>query len=151
MTATIHFEPAFLPDTSDPIYLVGGGVRDLLAGHAPADIDLVAAGDIRRIATQIADQTGGTLVDLGRKGFDVLRVAAPEVTIDITPLDGAGIEADLRLRDFTINAMAWDIRAHKLVDCTGGLADLRHQTIRMVSPAAAAGSPMWPPNASGRN
>ena len=136
MTDTIHFEPAFLPADADPVYLVGGSVRDLLAGHAPADIDLVAGGDIRQIAARIAHRTGGTIVDLGSKGFDVLRVASPALTIDITPLDGADIEADLRQRDFTINAMAWDIRARKLVDCTGGLADLRHRTIRMVSAAA---------------
>ena len=141
MTDTIHFQLTFLPDASEPVYLVGGSVRDLLAGHAPADIDLVTAGDIRRIATRIAARTGGTIVDLGNKGFDVLRVASPEVSVDITPLDGADIESDLRQRDFTVNAMAWDIHSHKLVDCTGGLTDLRQQTIRMVSPAAFENDP----------
>ncbi len=126
----------FLPDNPDGIYLVGGIVRDLLAGHPPADIDLVVAGDIVRTAEQIAEKTGGSIIDLGKKGFDVLRVASPETTIDITPLDYPSIESDLQQRDFTINAMAYDVKARRLVDCTGGRVDMRQKKIRMVSPAA---------------
>ena len=126
----------FLPDNPDGIYLVGGIVRDLLAGHPPADIDLVVAGDIDRAAGQIAEKTGGSIIDLGKKGFDVLRVASPQTIIDITPLDHPDIESDLRQRDFTINAMAYDVKARRLVDCTGGRADMRQKTIRMVSSAA---------------
>ena len=126
----------FLPENPDGIYLVGGIVRDLLAGHPPADIDLVVAGDIVRAAEQIAEKTGGSIIDLGKKGFDVLRVASPETTIDITPLDHPSIESDLQQRDFTINAMAYDVKARRLVDCTGGRVDMQQKKIRMVSPAA---------------
>ena len=131
----------FLPDSIDATYLVGGTVRDLLAGHAPADIDLVVAGDITHTARRIAAKTGGTVVDLGKKGFAVLRVASPQTTIDLTPLDHPTIEADLMQRDFTINAMAWDVRARRLIDCTGGLEDMRRKTIRMVSPSALEKDP----------
>ena len=126
----------FLPDNPDGIYLVGGIVRDLLAGHPPADIDLVVAGDIVLTAGQIAKKTGGSIIDLGKKGFDVLRVASPEATIDITPLNHPSIESDLQQRDFTINAMAYDAKARRLVDCTGGQVDMQRKVIRMVSPAA---------------
>ena len=126
----------FLPDDPDGIYLVGGIVRDLLAGHPQADIDLVVAGNIDRAARQIAEKTGGSIIDLGKKGFDVLRVASPETTIDITPLEHPSIESDLRQRDFTINAMAYDVKARRLVDCTGGRVDMQQKKIRMVSPAA---------------
>ena len=126
----------FLPDNPEGIFLVGGTVRDLLAGHPPADIDLVIKGDIVHAAGQIASKTGGTIIDLGKKGFDVLRVASAETTIDITPLDHPSIQADLRQRDFTINAMAYDVKARRLVDCTGGRADIQQKRIRMVSPAA---------------
>ncbi len=130
-----------LRDIRDPVYLVGGTVRDLLAGRVPADIDLVVAGDIHLVAAQIAARNGGTVVDLGNKGFDVLRVASEQVTIDITPLDGATIEADLMRRDFTINALAYDLRSRRLVDCTDGRSDLRRKTIRMVSPSALEDDP----------
>ena len=131
----------FLPADPEGIYLVGGTVRDLLTGHPPADIDLVVNGDIAHTARQIAEKTGGSIIDLGKKGFDVLRVASPETTIDITPLDHPSIEADLLQRDFTINAMAYDVKAQRLVDCTGGLADMQQKTIRMVSAGAFENDP----------
>ncbi len=126
----------FLPDCIDGVYLVGGTIRDLLAGHTPADIDLVVDGDITRTAAKIAAKIGGRVIDLGKKGFAVLRVASPDATIDITPLAHPSIEADLLQRDFTINAMAYDVKAKRLVDCTGGRADMQRKIIRMVSPAA---------------
>ena len=135
----IHLD--FLPDDPEGIYLVGGALRDLLVGRPPADIDLVVSGDISRSAAQIAQKTAGSIIDLGKNGFDLLRVAAPETTIDITPLNHASIEADLLQRDFTINAMAYDVKARRLVDCTGGLADMRAKVIRMVSKAAFVNDP----------
>ncbi len=135
------FDLNFLPETTDAVYLVGGSVRDLLAGRRPADFDLAVDGDIRRLAGRIAARTGGTVVDLGKKGFEVLRVASPEAMIDLAPLDGPGIEADLARRDFTVNALAWDVRSRRLVDCTGGLTDMQRKTIRMVCSAALENDP----------
>lgn len=132
---------SFLPDNPDGVYIVGGTVRDLLAGRSPADIDLVVAGDISRTAGQIAEKTGGRVVHLGKKGFDVLRVASPAGIIDITPLAHPSIEADLMQRDFTINAMAYDVKAQRVVDCTGGMTDMQKKRIRMVSPSAFENDP----------
>jgi poly(A) polymerase len=131
----------FLPADPQGIYLVGGTVRDLMIGKRPADIDLAISGDIGRVAATIAEKHGGRVVDLGKKGFAVLRVAAPKLTVDITPLEGHTIEDDLRQRDFTINAMAWDVKARRLVDCVGGLRDLGQKTIRMVSDAVFTRDP----------
>ncbi|MFO7713885.1 HD domain-containing protein [Desulfosarcina sp.] len=124
----------FLPDDPEGIYLVGGALRDMLAGHTPADIDIVVDGDIFHTARQIAAKTDGRIVDMGKKRFEVLRVASPQTTVDITPLNCPSIEADLLQRDFTINAMAYDIKERRLVDCTGGLVDLQQKRVRMVSP-----------------
>lgn len=123
----------FLPHHRDGIYLVGGTVRDLLMGREQADVDLAIRGDFVRIAAKIADRCQGKVVDLGKKGFAVLRVTSPSLTVDITPLTGQTIEEDLSKRDFTINALAFDVAAGRLVDCSGGLADLKQKTIRMVS------------------
>ncbi|MBC2709921.1 MAG: CCA tRNA nucleotidyltransferase [Desulfosarcina sp.] len=141
MTELADINLDFLPDNPDGVYLVGGTVRDLLAGHPPADIDLVVNGDIAHAARQIAEKTGGRIIDLGKKGFNVLRVASPNTTIDITPLDHPSIEANLLQRDFTINAMAYDVKARRLVDCTGGLADMQQKMIRMVSPSVFENDP----------
>jgi tRNA nucleotidyltransferase/poly(A) polymerase len=126
----------FLPDSCEGIYLVGGAVRDLLAGHTPTDIDLVVNGDIEHVAKQIANKTDGSTIDLGKKGFAILRVATPKMSIDLTPLEQSSIEADLQQRDFTINAMAYDLNSQRMVDCTGGLTDMQDRRIRMISPAA---------------
>jgi poly(A) polymerase len=136
MNGLTNIKLDFLPDAPEGIYLVGGTVRDLLAGHPPADIDLVVAGDMGHVAGQIAAKTGGRVIDLGKDAFNVLRIASPARFIDITPLAHPSIEADLLQRDFTINAMAYDVHARRLVDCTGGQADLVHKTVRMVSPSA---------------
>jgi poly(A) polymerase len=141
MDALADLKLNFLPDDPDGIYLVGGIVRDLLSGHCPADIDLLVARDIRHIAGQIAHKISGSIIDLGKKGFDVIRVASPETTVDITPLNHPSIESDLQQRDFTINAMAYDVKSRRLVDCTGGRADMQKKVIRMVSPAAFEDDP----------
>ncbi len=131
----------FLPDNLSGIYLVGGGVRDAMMGNHPSDIDLVVQGDIRNAAGWIADRIGGKVVDLGKKGFRVLRVAAADRVIDIAPLTQGTIEDDLRQRDFTINAMAYDLRQREVVDCTGGRMDLEKKRIRIVSPSALEKDP----------
>lgn len=126
----------FLPDNTDGIYVVGGTVRDLLIGRSPTDIDLVVRRDVDRIAGEIAEKCGGKVIPIGKNGFDVLRVASQNAIIDLTPLTHPCIEADLRDRDFTINAMAYDVDAKRLIDCTGGLTDLQQKTLRVITPSA---------------
>ena len=142
MTGIVDLDLDFLPPNRKGIYLVGGTVRDALMGKRPSDIDLAISGDIDRIAAAIADTCGGRVVDLGgKKGFAVLRVASPALTIDITPLGDRTIEANLGMRDFTVNAMAYDVEKHDIVDCVGGLSDLDKKVIRMVSEEAFAKDP----------
>jgi len=133
MSEIVNLNLDFLPENRHGIYLVGGTVRDLLMGRKPADIDLAIRGDFVHIAATIADKCQGKVVDLGKKGFAVLRVASPSLTVDITPLAGQTIEDNLRQRDFTINAIAYDVADRRLVDCSGGPADLKQKTVRMVS------------------
>lgn len=135
----IHFD--FLPDPIDGIYLVGGCLRDMLIGRPPRDIDLVVEGDPARTAARIAQRTGGRLIDLGKKEFSVFRIVSASAVIDITPLAGATIASDLAARDFTLNALAFDLKSRRLVDCTGGLNDIRQGIIRMVAETAFVNDP----------
>ena len=95
MSEIVNLNLDFLPENRHGIYLVGGTVRDLLMGRKPADIDLAIRGDFVHIAATIADKCQGKVVDLGKKGFAVLRVASPSLTVDITPLAGQTIEENL--------------------------------------------------------
>lgn len=118
------------------VYLVGGSVRDLLAGRVPYDYDLAVGHEPADFASGLADATGGRIVALGRRNQKMLRVVTKQGFFDIMPVNGATIENDLRLRDFTINAMAMDVSSGDLVDPLGGQKDLAAKTVRMVSPEA---------------
>lgn len=116
------------------VYLVGGSVRDLVSGRVPYDYDLAVRQDPADFARGLATATGGHIVELGRQKQKMLRVVAKEYFFDIMPVNGPSIEKDLRLRDFTINAMAMEVASGSLIDPLGGQKDLAAKLVRMVSP-----------------
>jgi putative nucleotidyltransferase with HDIG domain len=124
------------------VYLVGGSVRDLLQGRRPVDLDIAAAGDAEGYARAAARNAGGRVVVMGRPGQQVYRVAARDMLIDVAALRNARIEDDLKARDFTVNAMAWDLAARKLIDPLDGQADLAAGRLRMVTAKAFANDPL---------
>ncbi len=130
-----------LPE-ADGAYLVGGTVRDLLLGRTPADLDIAVAADPAEYARSVARAGGRRVVAMGKPGQEVFRVATNDVLIDVTALKNGRIEDDLEARDFTINAMAWSLRAHKVVDPLGGQNDLTARRIRIVSPGAFKSDPL---------
>jgi tRNA nucleotidyltransferase/poly(A) polymerase len=62
--------------------------------------------------------------------------------VDITPLQGGSLEADLGARDLTVNAMAEPLAGGELVDPHGGAQDLDHKRLRMVSAEAFVADPL---------
>src|SRR6516162_7296038 len=62
--------------------------------------------------------------------------------VDLLPLSGDTIEADLARRDLTVNAIAEPIGGGAYVDPFGGLRDLQARLLRMVSAAAFAEDPL---------
>jgi tRNA nucleotidyltransferase (CCA-adding enzyme) len=116
-----------------PVYVVGGAVRDGLLGRVRAELDLdlvipIGAVDIaRQLATTY--RAGFVLLDAERQ---IARVVFPGITVDIAQQDGDSIIADLARRDFTLNAIAYDLQAGEIIDPLHGQPDLHHRTIRMV-------------------
>jgi len=123
-------------------YPVGGAVRDLLLGRKVGDWDittnarpeLVAALFERVIPTGIAH--GTVTVLSGRRSIEVTTFRS-----DIGYSDGRhpdrvvflrSLREDLGRRDFTINAMAYDLERKKLVDPHGGRRDLARRLVRAV-------------------
>ncbi len=123
-------------------FLVGGSVRDSLLGRRPQDYDIAVFPPARRFAEAICRKIGGHWFPLGKPGQEVLRVLSEGIPLDISPVNGPTIESDLRKRDFTVNAMACRLSSGETIDCTGGMADLRSKTIRMVSPRSLAADPI---------
>jgi poly(A) polymerase len=115
------------------VYVVGGSVRDLLVERMPYDYDLVVDRDWTHFASRLGAMTGGHIVELGKQNQKMLRVVTKDRFFDIMPVNGSSIENDLRLRDFTINAMALDVSTGNLIDPLGGRTDLAAKKLRMVS------------------
>lgn len=129
-------------------FLVGGSVRDFLLGRAMRDVDLVVPRDALTIGRRLADALGGAFYPLDEER-DVARVLfsweGESYSADVAAFRGQGLEADLRGRDFTINAMAMplsDMRREAIVDPTGGLRDLATGILRPVSEATFRDDPV---------
>ncbi len=126
-----------MPETQFPklkgAYIVGGSIRDLMLGCTPADYDIAVLGEPAVFAQKIGSMISGRVVKLGRPGESLYRIVSDRMTVDISQTKGETIEADLGRRDFTINAMAYDLSQERFIDPFGGAADLARKIIRMVS------------------
>jgi tRNA nucleotidyltransferase (CCA-adding enzyme) len=126
----------------EPVYLVGGAVRDLLLGRDRADVDLVVIGDAAGLAARLGaepvehERFATAKVELDGHELDIAtarkeRYAHPGALPDVTP--AGEIESDLRRRDFTINAMALPLGDEpELIDPHGGRADLDAGLLRVL-------------------
>jgi putative nucleotidyltransferase with HDIG domain len=124
-------------------WLVGGAVRDRLLGRDTDDVDIAVEGDPRPFASRIARATGGAMFRLSG-AFGAWRVVGPGHAwhADLVSLRGDSIEADLGMRDFTINAMAEPLGGGELLDPHGGREDLARRVVRMVSERSLADDPL---------
>ena len=114
-------------------YLVGGCVRDSLLGRRPQDYDIAVSPPVRGFAENLSRKIGGHCFDLGQPGRQIIRIIAGDIMLDVSPINGPDIEADLQKRDFTVNALAFHVGSGQTIDCTGGIKDLQKKTVRMVS------------------
>jgi len=123
-------------------YIVGGSIRDILLGRSPADCDIAVPGNPLKFATQMAAKTGGHLITIGKAGRQILRLVSQQYVVDIAPLGGPTIESDLKQRDFSIDAMAYDLSSGKIIDPFNGRADLSLKQVRMVSSGVFSQDPI---------
>lgn len=122
-------------------FAVGGCVRDSILCRKPEDWDITTSArpeEIKRLFRRTVDtgiEHGTVTVMIGREGFEVTTYRVDGLYEDSRhPKDvtfTASLEEDLRRRDFTINAMAYNDEV-RLVDVFGGMRDLNHHLIRCV-------------------
>lgn len=124
-------------------YVVGGAVRDCLAGRQPHDYDLCTAALPQQVEQLFADYD---VIETGLQ-HGTVTILVEEKPIEVTTFRTEGkysdgrrpdavafvshIEQDLSRRDFTVNAMAYS-PVHGLCDPFGGQEDLRHKRLRCV-------------------
>jgi poly(A) polymerase len=135
-------------------FLVGGGVRDLLLGKHPKDFDIVTDAhpeqikDLFRNARLIGRRFRLAHIRFGRDIVEVatFRAAANAngdgVEHDDRAHSDSGrilrdnvygtIEEDIWRRDFTVNALYYNIADFSVWDFTTGFQDIRHRTLRLI-------------------
>jgi poly(A) polymerase len=134
-----------LPDQE--IYLVGGAVRDMLRTRLSHDLDFALPSNGIALARRVANALEADFMVLDDER-DTGRVIVIEQDGSRTFLDfatyrgGMTLEADLRARDFTMNAIAYDIHADTIIDPLNGAADLRAKVIRVCSSTALQDDPV---------
>ncbi|MCX7095472.1 MAG: polynucleotide adenylyltransferase PcnB [Methylobacter sp.] len=130
-------------------YLVGGCVRDLLLGREPKDFDVVTNADPDQVRKVFRNCRL-----IGRR-FRLAHVHFGKEIIEVATFRGAGeeqndkqllnkegrllrdnvygtIEEDVWRRDFTVNALYYNIKDFSVVDYVGGMADHKTGTLRLI-------------------
>ncbi len=119
--------------------MVGGAVRDLLLDLPVHDLDYVLPGDGLAAARRVADANGWAYypLDAGRGTGRIIwkRAGEEPFLIDLATQAGGSLEADLRARDFTINAIAL-LPGGEITDPLAGRQDLEARWLRTCSPAS---------------
>jgi poly(A) polymerase len=126
-------------------WVVGGALRDELLGRPVTDVDLAVAGDAEPAARALGEALRGPVFRLS-EAFGAWRVLDRREgrAFDVSSLQGESIEADLALRDFTVNAMARPLEGGALIDPHGGRGDLHAKLLRVVGPGAYDADPLRP-------
>jgi len=127
------------------LFLVGGSVRDQLLGRAGSDVDLATDArpdEIRRRVEPWADSVWLVGEKFGTVGLEKEGLKAEITTFRSDTYDGVSrkpevtfgddLRGDLARRDFTINAMAFDLHREQLTDPSGGQGDLAARIVRFV-------------------
>jgi tRNA nucleotidyltransferase (CCA-adding enzyme) len=135
----------------EPVFLVGGAVRDLLLGRPRGDVDLVVEGEAERLAARLGgagavhERFGTVKVEVDGHPVDVASARTetypqPGALPVVSP--AASIEQDLDRRDFTINAIAVPLQGEpRLIDPHGGRGDLEQGLLRVLHDRSFADDP----------
>jgi tRNA nucleotidyltransferase (CCA-adding enzyme) len=139
--------------SGEEVYLVGGAVRDLWLGGVPVDFDLAVVGDVGPLAARLGSRVRpherfqtATVEGSDHPRYDLAATrreayARPGTLPDVA---AAGIEEDLRRRDFTINALALGLggpRRGSLLSAAHGVEDLAAGRLRVLHDVSFADDP----------
>lgn len=126
-------------------YIVGGALRDALLKRPLSDYDIATDASPEEVISLFRRviptgiKHGTVTVFLRSRKVEITTFRTEEGYSDGRHPDKvhftSSIEQDLARRDFTVNAMAWDILGRELVDPYGGRADLSRRLIRAVGDA----------------
>ena len=125
------------------IYLVGGAVRDAILGIETKDFDFTTSASSED-SIKMLNKNDYKTTEIGR-AFGTIETTVGDYSIHITTYredkynkdsrkpeikTSGELETDLSRRDFTVNAIAYDINNNEIIDPHGGLKDLSEGLIR---------------------
>lgn len=153
-----------LANSGGRVYIVGGAVRDAIRGEEPNDVDLMVTGlpadHVRKILAALPGRVDLTGKDFGvfryKRDGDEVEVALPRREKS-TRVEGEfgthtgfekqadhkmSVEEDLARRDYTVNAIAYDLQEHRLIDPFGGYSDIEGGVLQTTSSTALLDDPL---------
>jgi poly(A) polymerase len=135
-----------LQEAGHKAYIVGGAVRDLIAGIQPKDFDVATDATPEQVRAIFRRSR-----IIGRR-FKIVHVMSGSETIEVSTFRGrsdedantdthgrilrdnvwGSQEDDAVRRDFTVNALYYDPSSETVLDYHHGVADLKQKTLRMI-------------------
>lgn len=136
-----------LLETDFEVYVVGGAVRDAYLHLPVKDLDLVTPDDPLQLGRYIANHLDGAFYVLdAERGIAraLIETSGGALVVDVARLRGVDLSSDLRDRDFTLNAIAVDLRSgmQRMIDPLKGEDDLRTRVIRRCSERSISDDPI---------
>ena len=128
------------------IHLVGGAVRDMLLNRVSSDLDFALPSNGISSARKVANKLKADFMvldderDTGRVIFT--DEDGSRTFLDFATYRGSNLEEDLRARDFTINAIAYELHNETIIDPLDGTSDLRAKLIRACSQSSISEDPV---------
>jgi tRNA nucleotidyltransferase/poly(A) polymerase len=117
-------------------HLTGGYLRDRLLGMDNTDLDLSIAGtpdESADHAHSLGKMLGSRPHLLGSAPHQVWRIETPEIKIELWPRGVTSLEQDIERRDFSCNALMWELPDGPLVNQVNGVEDLAGKKLRALS------------------
>lgn len=113
-------------------YIVGGFVRDAIMGKRSPDRDLIICNcDVENFSKNLADKLNAHFIELDPINRIYRVVLEDKINyLDITTPIENDFEKDIKRRDLTINALAYDINNKKIIDLVGGMQDIKDKKIK---------------------
>ena len=113
-------------------YIVGGFVRDVLLNKKSPDRDLIICNcDVEKFSRELSDKLNAHFIELDSINKIYRIVLENKIDyIDITMPIENDFEKDIKRRDLTINAIAYNLNTSEVVDLVGGVDDIKNKKIK---------------------
>ena len=129
-----HLQNVLNAITDANVYVVGGYIRDLFFNKISCDKDLIIVGNSpKNVALSLTNKINGHFIELDEKN-EIYRVVLEDKLnyVDIVSPENS-LEDDLKRRDFTINALCYDVKNNQLIDLFDGVRHLKEKKLMPIT------------------